>query len=78
MKAIIRILKRGLADPLDFILRIMFLISGYVGGVSLKACIGTLNLVNHDGITNLSNGVVELNTRLKKFIQVCFVNVVFF
>ena len=39
---------------------------------------GALNFVNHDVITNLNNGVVELNTRLKKFVQVGFVKVVFF
>ena len=69
---------RGLGDPLDFILRIMFVISRYIGGVPSKACMGALNFVNHDGITNLNNGVVELNTRLKKFVQLGFVKVVFF
>ena len=56
----------------------MFVISRYIGGVSSKACMGALNFVNHDGITNLNNGVVELNTRLKKFVQLGFVKVVFF
>lgn len=52
----------------------MFSISGYVGGVHLKACMGALNFVNPDGITKLNNGVVELNnTRLNFFVQVCFV-----
>ena len=56
----------------------MFVISEYVGGVTLKACMGPLNFVNHDGIKNVENGFVELNTCLKKFAQVCFVKVVFF
>ena len=56
----------------------MIVTSECVGGVSLKACMGALNFVNHDGIANLNNGVVELNTRLKKFVQVCFVKIIVF
>ena len=48
----------------------MFAISEYVGGASLKASMSALNFVNHDGIANLNNEVVELNTRLKKFVHV--------
>ena len=46
--------------------------------MSLKACMGALNFVNHDGIANVNKGVVELNTRLKKFVQICFVKIGFF
>ena len=56
----------------------MFVISEYVGRVLLKACMGISIFANHYGIANLNNGVVELNTRLKKFVQVCFMKVVFF
>ena len=56
----------------------MFAISEYVGGVSLKAFMGALNFVNHDVIRSLNKGVVELNTRLKKFLLVSFVKVGFF
>ena len=58
LKTIIRIWSRRLGDPLDFTLRITFVISWFVGGVSLKACIGVLNFVN---LIELQIQVGELN-----------------
>ena len=58
LKTIIGIWSRRLGDPLDFTLRITFVISWFVGGVSLKACIGVLNFVN---LIELQIQVRELN-----------------